>query len=64
MAKAVSEKKFVLAYWAGSSDDEDKLKAETQATIRCFPTEYQKESGKCIVTGNEKARLALIAKSY
>ena len=64
MAKAVSEKKFVLAYWAGSSDDEDKLKAETQATIRCFPTEYEKESGRCIVTGNEKARLALIAKSY
>jgi len=40
------------------------LKAETQATIRCFPTEYEKESGRCIVTGNENARLALIAKSY
>ena len=62
--KVIEEKKFVLGYWSGSAEDEDTLKAETQATVRCFPMEYEGELGKCIVTGKEKSKLALFAKSY
>ena len=62
--KIIEEKKFVLGYWSGSAEDEDTLKAETQATVRCFPMEYEGELGKCIFTGKEKSKLALFAKSY
>lgn len=62
--KVIEEKKFVLGYWSGSAEDEDTLKAETQATVRCFPMEYEGELGKCIFTGKEKSKLALFAKSY
>lgn len=62
--KAIEDKKFVLGYWAGSSDDEAKLKSETMATVRCFPFEHEDESGKCFYTGRDGAQLALFARSY
>lgn len=62
--KAIEDRKFVLGYWAGSSDDEAKLKEETMATVRCFPFEYEGEKGKCFYTGKEDAKLALLARSY
>lgn len=62
--KAIEESKFVLGYWAGSSDDEAKLKEETMATVRCFPFEHEDEKGKCFYTGKEGAKLALFARSY
>lgn len=62
--QAIEDKKFVLGYWAGSSDDEAKLKSETMATVRCFPFEHEGESGKCFYTSKEGAKLALFARSY
>lgn len=62
--KAIEEKKFVLGYWAGSSDDEAQLKSDTLATVRCFPFEYEGEIGKCFYTNKEGAKLALFARSY
>ncbi|MGI6484257.1 MAG: proline--tRNA ligase [Candidatus Dojkabacteria bacterium] len=62
--KAIEDRKFVLGYWAGSSDDEAKLKEETMATVRCFPFEHKDERGKCFYTGKEGAKLALLARSY
>ena len=62
--KAIENKKFVLGYWAGSSDDEAKLKEETMATVRCFPFEHEGEKGKCFYTGKKDAKLALLARSY
>lgn len=62
--KAIEDKKFVLGFWAGSSDEEAQLKNDTMATVRCFPFEHKDESGKCFYTGKEGAKLALFAKSY
>ena len=62
--KAIEDKKFVLGFWAGSSDEEAQLKNDTMATVRCFPFEHEDESGKCFYTGKEGAKLALFAKSY
>ena len=62
--KAIEEKKFVLGYWRGSSEDEAKLKNETMATVRCFPFEYEDEKGDCFYTGKKDSKLALFAKSY
>lgn len=62
--KAIEDRKFVLGYWAGSSDDEAKLKEETMATVRCFPFEHEGEKGKCFYTGKKDAKLALLARSY
>ncbi|MEJ1730318.1 hypothetical protein SMA90_28735, partial [Escherichia coli] len=62
--KAIDNKKFVLGYWAGSSEDEKQLKTETMATVRCFPFEHEDESGKCFYTGKDGAKLALFARSY
>jgi prolyl-tRNA synthetase len=30
---------FIRAHWAGTGEDEDRIKEETKATIRCFPFE-------------------------
>lgn len=62
--KAIENSKFVLGYWAGSSEDEAQLKSDTIATVRCFPFEYEDEKGKCFYTGKKNAKLALFARSY
>ena len=55
---------FISAHWDGTSATEDKIKKETQATIRCIPLGTDNEAGRCIVTGNISARKVLFAKAY
>jgi len=55
---------FVEVYWAGSKDDEGKIKEETKATIRCIPFDQNHQPGKCMYTGNETATKAIFAKAY
>ena len=55
---------FVLAHWDGTSETEEKIKAETKATIRCLPLEYEEESGFCIYSGNPSKRRVLFALAY
>ncbi len=55
---------FVLAHWDGTSETEEKIKAETKATIRCLPLEYEEESGVCIYSGNPSKRRVLFALAY
>ena len=55
---------FISAHWDGTSATEDKIKKETQATIRCIPLDTDNEAGRCIVTGNISARKVLFAKAY
>ncbi|NIM93496.1 MAG: proline--tRNA ligase [Anaerolineales bacterium] len=55
---------FIRVHWAGSSDDEDLIKQETKATIRCFPTDPPEGVGKCFYTGEETDRIAIFAKAY
>ena len=55
---------FCRAWWDGSSEDEDRIKEETKATIRCFPLEQPEGSGTCFYTGRPAARVALFGRAY
>src|SRR5262249_50555453 len=41
---------FLLAHWDGTRETEDRIAAETKATIRCIPFDRKKEAGRCMVT--------------
>lgn len=64
--KEVLEKKggFILAHWDGTAATEEKVKAETKATIRCIPLEGKESPGTCMVTGKPSAGKVLFAKAY
>lgn len=62
--KKVDEGGFFLAHWDGTPETEEKIKADTKATIRCIPLNGDKTPGKCMVTGKRSAQRVLIAKSY
>lgn len=55
---------FILAHWDGTPETEEKVKAETKATIRCIPLEGDRTSGKCMVTGKPSAQRVVFARAY
>lgn len=55
---------FLLAHWDGTSETEERIKAETKATIRCIPLEGDKTPGKCMVTGKPSAQRVYFARAY
>jgi prolyl-tRNA synthetase len=55
---------FIMAHWDGSPETEEKIKAETKATIRCIPFDSPEEEGKCIYSGKPSKRRVLYARSY
>jgi prolyl-tRNA synthetase len=55
---------FLLAHWDGTRATEDKIAAETKATIRCLPDQIGKEAGKCILSGAPSERRVVFAKAY
>lgn len=55
---------FFLAHWDGTRETEDRISAETKATIRCIPFDRPKEAGKCMVTGQPSAGRVVFAKAY
>ena len=55
---------FLLCHWDGTPETEDKIKAETKATIRCIPFEGDKTPGKCIYTGKPSAQRVIFAIAY
>ena len=55
---------FVSAHWDGTSETENKIKEETQATIRCIPLDQVKEEGTCVFSGNPSKGRVLFAKAY
>ena len=55
---------FVSAHWDGTSETENKIKEETQATIRCIPLDQVKEEGTCVYSGNPSKGRVLFAKAY
>lgn len=58
-----SEGGFIKAYFAGSVQDEKRIKEETGATVRCFPLDDD-STGKCFYTGIDGGRPAIFAKAY
>ena len=55
---------FLLCHWDGTPETEEKIKAETKATIRCIPLEGDKTPGKCIYTGNPSSQRVIFAIAY
>lgn len=64
--KTVLETKggFILAHWDGSAEVEEQIKAQTKATIRCLPLEFEPEEGVDMISGLPSTRRVLFAKSY
>ena len=55
---------FLWSHWCGSDECEDRVKAETKATIRCIPMNRPKETGKCIVCGGTSEGRVIFARAY
>lgn len=55
---------FFLCHWDGTAETEERIKADTKATIRCIPFGSAEEEGKDMVTGKPSRRRVLIAKAY
>jgi prolyl-tRNA synthetase len=56
---------FALCHWAGSNDDENRLREELKVTIRCIPEGNEfVEPGHCFLTGKPSSQRVVFAKSY
>jgi prolyl-tRNA synthetase len=55
---------FLRVFWAGSSEDEARIKDETKATIRCLPVDVSDGKGRCFFTNEETEQVAIFAKAY
>ena len=56
---------FLLCHWDGTAETEERIKAETKATIRCIPLENVKEEeGLCIYSGKPSKRRVIFARAY
>ena len=60
----IEEGGFILAHWDGTTETEERIKEETNATIRCIPFDGDTTPGVCMVTGKPSARRVLFARSY
>ncbi|MBN1434090.1 proline--tRNA ligase [Candidatus Fermentibacterales bacterium] len=65
LSRLIEEKGgFFRCYWDGSREDEERLQEETKATVRCIPIDQPGTSGRCVVSGRETDRIAVIARAY
>jgi prolyl-tRNA synthetase len=62
--KTAVDQGFARAYWAGTTEDEDRLQAELKASVRAIPFDQPEKSGKCIVTGAETTQQVILARAY
>ena len=58
-----SEPGFVTCYWDENSEDEDKVKQETKATLRCYVLDH-KETAKSVNNKKIDGKLAIFSKAY
>jgi prolyl-tRNA synthetase len=55
---------FLWSHWCGADACEERVKAETKATIRCIPSSRESETGKCIVCGAASEGRVIFARAY
>ena len=55
---------WARAWWAGGDADENAVKDDTGATIRCFPFDQPGGAEACVKSGQTAQRVALFAKAY
>jgi prolyl-tRNA synthetase len=59
-----TQRGFVVGPWAGSADDEGRIKNDTKATLRCMPLDQTEPAGPCFFTGQPAKRTAYFARAY
>ncbi|CAN0092567.1 unnamed protein product [Chrysoparadoxa australica] len=62
--KEINAGGFFLAHWDGTAETEQKIKEETQATIRCIPIDQEQEEGVCMYSGKPSKGRVIFAKAY
>ncbi len=64
--KKVLEEKggFISAHWDGTAEEEEQIKNETKATIRCIPLNNTLEEGISLISGKPSKQRVIFAKSY
>ncbi|MCO5194817.1 MAG: proline--tRNA ligase [Anaerolineae bacterium] len=62
--RRATAKGFARVWWAGTNEDENRIKEETKATIRCIPMEQPTGTGTCFFTGKSADKVAIFARSY
>ena len=64
--KRVIEEKggFISAHWDGTEEEEERIKEEIKATIRCIPLDTEEEVGVSLISGKPSQRRVLFAKAY
>ena len=64
--KKVLEEKggFISAHWDGTAEEEEQIKNETKATIRCIPLDNELEDGTSMISGKKSTQRVIFAKSY
>jgi prolyl-tRNA synthetase len=55
---------FISAHWDGTAETEEKIKAETKATIRCIPLDAPEEAGTCVYSGKPSNKRVIFARAY
>jgi len=55
---------FSRVWWCGDEACEEKVKAETKATIRCIPFDQPGGTGDCIVCGKQSNTEVIMARAY
>jgi len=51
-------------WWKPNSENEDQIKQDTKATLRCIPIAQPGGTGTCIFSGEETTEMAYFAKAY
>ncbi|SHJ11046.1 prolyl-tRNA synthetase [Cruoricaptor ignavus] len=64
--KKVLEEKggFISAHWDGTAEEEEQIKEETKATIRCIPLDNDLEEGVSLISGKPSNQRVIFAKAY
>jgi len=55
---------FARVWWAGNNEEEQQVKEETKATIRCFPFDQPGGTGTCFYTGKPASQVAIFGRAY
>lgn len=55
---------FILAHWDGTAGEEEQIKQETKATIRCIPLNNEQEDGVSLISGKPSKQRVVFAKAY
>ncbi|CAI5501743.1 unnamed protein product [Closterium sp. Naga37s-1] len=64
LKEAIASSKWARGPWAGSNEDEQRVKEETGATLRCFPFEPKLFDATCFFTGKPATERAIFSRAY